>query len=111
MKKEQAIAFLTELLHAIDDGVSVTYEDRYSEGYRFTFKKGSVEGMEKLKQLRAMIKRRNAAYRKYDVSYRPKMLRVCVKGRCGKGNWNSRTMQAHCPTAEATRFDVYVLNR
>ena len=111
MSKDEAVALLQGLIEAIYDGVSVNYESRYSEGYRFTFKKGSKAGEKQLADLRAMIKRRNAQYRKWDESWRPSMKRVVLKGRCGKGKWNARTMRGHCPTNEATRFDVYVLNR
>ena len=82
-------------------------KNRTSSNYMFTFNRGDVDGVNRLKELRKQ--------------YAGSGMRVCVKGRLGKNNPAAATYKAKAKykwnayqtinLADAARFDVYVYMR
>ena len=82
-------------------------KNRTSSNYVFTFDRGDVDGMNRLKAIREQ--------------YAGSDMRVCIKGRLGKNNPAAATYKAKTKykrnayqtinLADASRFDVYVYMR
>jgi hypothetical protein len=83
-----------------------------SSSYKFTFDPSDDAGWESVHSFRKDIKKINEEYKKNNVDV---ILRVCLKGRLGENNPNSkyyknRTYQT-IKLQHASRIDVYVYER